>query len=115
MPVEVFFAGVPVSNFAAASAFYDRLFGRPADVVVKEDEEMWRVTDTAWLYVVFDPLRAGHGLITVAVPDLDEAVAELGGRGLESSEVEVIAGAGRKATVTDPEGNRISFVEVERF
>ena len=115
MPVEVFFAGLPVSDFAAASAFYDRLFGRPADVVVKDDEEMWQVTDTAWLYLVFDPIRGGHGLVTLAVDDLDDTVAQLEQRGLESSEVEVIAGAGRKATVIDPEGNRISFVEVERL
>lgn len=114
MLVEVFFAGLPVSDFSAVSAFYDMLFGRPADVLVKEDEEMWQVTDTSWLYLVFDPIRAGHGLVTFAVSDLDAAVAELGERGLETSQVEVIAGAGRKATVIDPEGNRISFVEVER-
>lgn len=45
--------------------------------------------------------------------DLDQAVAEIEYRGIPSPPIEVVAGAGRKASVTDPEGNTITFIEVE--
>ena len=32
---------------------------------------MWRVAETAWLYVVVDAVRAGHGLVALSVADLD--------------------------------------------
>ena len=59
MDVEIAFTGVPVSDLATGRDFFDRLFGRPADVEVAADEVMWRVAETAWLYVVVD--QAGPG------------------------------------------------------
>ena len=52
--IGVVFTGVAVADFEPAVAWYRRLFGRPEDIVVKDDEVMWRITDTAWLYVVAD-------------------------------------------------------------
>lgn len=109
---ELLFAGVPVADFAAAVDWYGRLFGRPADVVVAEAEVMWRVAPTGWVYVIADPGHAGHALVTISVSDLDEAIAELDARGITPNAVEVIDGAGRKAPVTDPDGNTIAFIEV---
>ncbi|HEX6919276.1 MAG TPA: VOC family protein [Actinomycetes bacterium] len=109
---ELLFAGVPVADFAAAVAWYGRLFGRPADVVVAEAEVMWRVAPTGWVYVIADAGHAGHALVTISVSDLDEAIAELNARGITPNAVEVIDGAGRKAPVTDPDGNTIAFIEV---
>jgi hypothetical protein len=43
--MDVLLAGIAVANFGAALAWYDRLFGRPADIVVKDDEVMWRISD----------------------------------------------------------------------
>ncbi len=114
MSIDVRFAGIAVADFDAALAWYDRLLGRAADIVVKDDEVMWRIADGAWLYVVGDPRHAGHALVTLAVADLDEAVAQIERRGLPSPPIETIAGAGRKASVTDLEGNTITFIQVER-
>jgi predicted enzyme related to lactoylglutathione lyase len=111
--IDVVFAGIPVSDFEFALAFYERLFARPADIVAKDDEVMWRVTDTGWLYLVGDPGRAGRALVTLAVDDLDEAIAGIKARGLDCTAVEVVHGAGRKACVIDPEGNTVTFAEVE--
>jgi predicted enzyme related to lactoylglutathione lyase len=112
MNAEVLFAGVAVADYARAVPFYERLFGRPADVVVHDHEVMWRVTDGAWLYVVGDAERAGRALVAICVPDLDEALGDLAARGITPGPVEVVGDSNRKATVTDLEANAISFIEV---
>jgi predicted enzyme related to lactoylglutathione lyase len=110
--MDLLFAGIAVADFGAALAWYEQLLGRPADIIVKDDEVMWRIADAAWLYVTGDPSRSGHALVTVAVADLDETVALIEDRGLRSAPIETIAGAGRKAAFTDPEGNMTTFIEV---
>ncbi len=112
MDVEIAFTGVPVSALVIGQGFYERLFGRPAEVVVSDDEVMWRLAESAWLYVVVDGGRAGNVLATLSVGDLDATLAELGERGISPASVEVIEGAGRKATVPDPDGNSVAIVEV---
>ena len=77
MEVEVAFTGVPVTDLAAGRDFFERLLGRPADIEVAADEVMWRLAETAWLYVVVDPVRAGNGLVALSVADLDATLAEL--------------------------------------
>jgi predicted enzyme related to lactoylglutathione lyase len=111
--VDVLFTGIPVADFPAAVTWYDRLFGRPADIVVKDDELMWRVADSAWVYVVGDPKRVGNALVTMAVPDLEGAMAEIEDRGITGASIEIVAGAGRKASVAEPDGNTITFIEVD--
>ena len=70
-PMDVLFAGVATADFAAAVPWYERLMGRPADVIAHEFEVMWRITDGGWLYLVLDPPRAGQALVAFAVPDLE--------------------------------------------
>ena len=59
-----------------------------------------------------DPARAGHGLASLSVADLDAAMAELGSRGVVPISTEVVGDAGRKATLLDPDGNSVSIIEV---
>ena len=112
MPIDVLFAGIAVSDLQTATTWYDRLLGRPADIIVNDDEVMWRIVEGAWIYLVRDPARAGQALVTLAVPDLEGAIAEIANRGLGLSPIETIEGAGWKATILDPEGNQIAFIEV---
>jgi predicted enzyme related to lactoylglutathione lyase len=112
MEVDIAFTGIPVSELATGRDFFERLFGRPADVVVAEDEVMWRVAESAWLYVVVDPGRAGHALAALSVGDLDATLAELGGRGISAHSVEKVGDAGRKSRVLDPDGNSVAIIEV---
>ena len=77
MEVDLVFTGVPVRSLDAGRDFFERLFGRPADVEVAVDEVMWRVAETAWLYVVVDVARAGDGLVALSVADLDATLDEL--------------------------------------
>ncbi|MEV1288945.1 VOC family protein [Micromonospora sp. NPDC049679] len=110
--MELLFAQVAVGAFADAVEWYGRLFGRAADVVVNDHEVMWRVADTGWLYVIEDDSRAGNGLVTISVSDLDEVVTDLEARGISSGRIETIGDAGRKAIVTDPDGNSIALIQI---
>jgi hypothetical protein len=113
MDVEVAFSGVPVSDFEPGRDFFRLVLGRPADiVVVPGTEEMWRLTDSAWLYVVADPTRAGHALVALSVSALDEVLSELAGRGITPKAVEEHGDGARKATVLDPDGNTVALIEV---
>jgi len=112
MNVDVLFAAVPVTGLAATVPWYEALFGREADIVPNDQEVMWKVVDAGWLYVVEDPPRAGNALVTMSVPDLDSAVAQLGERGLRPDTLEKVGDDGHKATFTDPDGNAVSIIEV---
>lgn len=110
--IEVAFTGVPVTDLTRGQDFFERLLGKPPDVLVNENEVMWQVTEAAWLYVVVDPSRAGHALAAVSVPDLDGALGELATRGIEPSVIEQPGPSARKATVIDPDGNSVAIIEV---
>lgn len=111
MSTDLLFAGVAVADYERALAWYTRLFGRPADVDVAENEAMWQVAEGGWIYVVGDASRAGSALVTLLVGNLEDQVAVLRERGLEPSAIDTMPGSHRKAALTDPEGNRITFGE----
>jgi len=112
MDVNVLFAGIAVSDFKAAQAWYERFFDRPADVVANEDEVMWQVTDRGWLYIVRDADHAGNGIVAMAVPDIEEATSALEAQGVTIGPIEPEGDAGRKAVALDPDGNSIAIIEV---
>jgi predicted enzyme related to lactoylglutathione lyase len=62
--------------------------------------------------VVYDIDRAGKALLTLIVDDLDEQIAALAERGLPTGAIETVSEGARRATITDPEGNMITFAEV---
>jgi predicted enzyme related to lactoylglutathione lyase len=110
--IDVLFAGVSVTDLETALEWYQLLLGRPCDIIVNDDEVMWRVADSGWVYVVIDRQRAGKALVALAVADLDATLAEIADRGLRSSPIEIVGDGGRKATFSDPDGNLIAYIEV---
>jgi predicted enzyme related to lactoylglutathione lyase len=111
LAVNVLFAGIAVMDLGAAVEWYGLLLGGPPDMTPNETECAWRLTDESWIYVVADPERAGRGLATLMVDDLDERLAAIRERGIEVGKIEQINERTRKAEVVDPEGNRIGFGE----
>jgi predicted enzyme related to lactoylglutathione lyase len=114
MATTHFFAGVPVGELGASLDWYERLFARPPDVVPNENEAVWHVVETGSIYVVRDAQRAGNALLTLIVDDLDQQLREFAGRGVATAGIVEVAGAGRTAAITDPEGNTITFAELQR-
>ena len=103
------FAGLAVADLPASLAWYERLFGRPPDLVPNFNEAAWQLTDSGWIYVVGDSTRAGKALLTLLVDDLDDRIAEFAERGFVPLKLETLPNLVRKATLTDPEGNQITF------
>lgn len=112
MAVDVLFAGIPVTELEPAIEWYERFLGSAPDMAPNETERAWRLTDDSWVYVVEDPERAGYGLVTLIVPDLDARIAELNGSGIKTGDVRRLNEKTRTLLVPDPEGNRIQLAEV---
>ena len=108
----ILFAGVAVADFASARAWYESFFGRPPDLVPHDNEAAWKIATDGWVYVVRDPERAGNGLVTILVDDLDERLAALTSRGIQSAAVETYSTGVRKVVFTDPEGNSLALGHV---
>jgi hypothetical protein len=90
MAVAHVFAGIPVADRDAAVSWYERLCGRPPDLIPNEDEAAWQLNDAGWIYIIADVDRAGSSLNTLLVDDLDAFLADLTERGIAAGPVETI-------------------------
>lgn len=112
MDVSYVFAGLVVGNRDSAADWYARLFGRPADMLPNDAEAAWQLGDASSLYLLADPDRAGRGVFTFVVDDLDAVLAEIAARGVELGPVDELTGIGRKCVTIDPDGNAVSIIEL---
>jgi catechol 2,3-dioxygenase-like lactoylglutathione lyase family enzyme len=102
------FAGIRVRDLTTARAWYERLLGEPA-FFPNDTEVVWTVAEERSLYIQEDPGRAGDGLVTFFVDDLDAWIAKIGSRGLEPAERETYSNGVRKAIYRDDDGNEVGF------
>jgi len=111
MSIDHVLAVVPVTNFEAAHAWYERLFGRAADNLPMQGQLVeWRVTESGWVQVTRDAERAGSALVNFAVDDLDQHVADVSERGLAPGAIETVNKGVQLSAIRDLEGNTITFI-----
>ena len=103
------FAGIPVDDYAAALAWYERLFGAPPAFFPTDTEAVWDLAEHRSVYVERQPEHAGHAMLTVLVDDLDTRVAAIAKRGIEPAKRETYDNGVRKITYRDADGNEIGF------
>lgn len=103
------FAGVPVSDFERAVAWYARLYGAPETFRAHETEYVWTLAEDRSVYVLLKPESAGHALVTVMLDDLDGFADGAAARGLEPTARETYEGGVRKLVYHDPDGNELGF------
>jgi catechol 2,3-dioxygenase-like lactoylglutathione lyase family enzyme len=103
------FAGIPVRDYTAAVAWYERLLGAAPSFLPNDTEAVWELAEHRYVYVVVRPEHAGHAMHTVFLGDFDAYIAQIAERGLEPAERETYANGVRKATFRDPDGNEIGF------
>jgi catechol 2,3-dioxygenase-like lactoylglutathione lyase family enzyme len=104
------FAGLPVADYAAAYDWYARLLGRPANMFPHDGEAVWLLTPSCSIYVVQDPERAGRGLVTLAIGDLDAHEQRLREAGLAFDE-RADGSSPRRLVVKDVDGNTLTFFQ----
>ncbi|MGH8793706.1 MAG: VOC family protein [Stackebrandtia sp.] len=103
------FAGVPVRDYAAATAWYERLLGAPPSFLPNDVEAVWELAEHRYVYIEVRPDHAGHAKHTLFVGDFDARISQIAERGLEPAETETYSNGVRKTTFRDPDGNEIGF------
>jgi hypothetical protein len=103
------FAGIRVSDYEAARAWYERLLGREPSFIPHATEAVWELAEHRSLYIEEDAEGAGRALVTVLVDDLDARVADIASRGLDPDERVTYSIGARKAIYRDLDGNEIGF------
>ncbi len=82
MTVDLF-AGIPVTDYAAALPWYGQFFGSGPSFLPNDIEAVWEVAEHRYIYIVREPGRAGNALVFSFVDDLDDRVAKIARRGIE--------------------------------
>ncbi len=108
MAVDLY-AGISVTDYTAALAWYERLLGRPPTFVPNETEAVWDLAEHRSVFIEERPEHAGHARHTIIVDDLDALVAQIGDRGLMPAKQETYSNGVRKAAYRDPDGNEVGF------
>ncbi|WP_017591891.1 VOC family protein [Nocardiopsis potens] len=108
MTVEPF-AGVPVTDYDAALAWYEKLLGAPPAFLPNGTEAVWGLGEGRWIYIEVRPGHAGHAMHTLFADDFDARLARIAERGLEPARREAYENGVRKAVFRDPDGNEIGF------
>jgi catechol 2,3-dioxygenase-like lactoylglutathione lyase family enzyme len=103
------FAGIPVRDYSAATAWYERLLGSPPSFLPNEVEAVWELAEHRYVFIEVRPDHAGHASHTVFVGDFDDRISRIAERGLMPAEREVYDNGVRKAIFRDPDGNEIGF------
>ena len=103
------FAGVRVSDYAAARPWYERLFGSEPAFEPHETECVWELAEHRYAYIVEAPEGGGGGVLTLFVGDLDRVVDGIAARGIGPDEQETYPGKARKVVYRDADGNEIGF------
>jgi hypothetical protein len=103
------YAGICVSDYAAARPWYERLLGSEPTFLAHETEAVWDLAEGRSIFVLENPDRAGYALHTIFVDDLDSHVSEIASRGINPAERETYSNGVRKAIYRDVDGNEIGF------
>lgn len=103
------FAGIAVSDYAAARTWYERLLGCEPSFLPHDTEAVWELAEHRFIFIVQDAQRAGHAHHTIFVADLDALESEIASRGIDPAERETYSNGVRKAIYRDAEGNEIGF------
>src|SRR5580704_17388696 len=97
------FAGIPVTDYAAALPWYERLFGGAPSFLPNDTEAVWELAEHRYVYIVQQPGRAGRAVVLSFVDDLGDRVAGIAGRGIEPAERETYDNGVTKVTYRDKE------------
>jgi predicted enzyme related to lactoylglutathione lyase len=103
------FAGIPVTDYAAALPWYEQFFGGSPSFLPNDTEAVWEVAEHRYVYIVQEPARAGNALVLSFVDDLDDRIAEIARRGIEPAGRETYDSGVAKVTYRDADGNEISL------
>jgi hypothetical protein len=103
------FAGISVSDYDTAVAWYQTLLGAPPSFLPNDIEAVWELGEHQYIYIEVVPEHAGHAQHTLFVEDFEGTLRAIADRGLEPANRETYDNGVRHATYHDPDGNEISY------
>ena len=101
------FAGINVADLDTAREFYERLLGRPPDLVPNDREAAWQLHEGAWIVLIADARGAGGAQHTLILPELEPFLAAARDAGIDAGPVEPVGEGMRQSIIEDPDGNRL--------
>jgi predicted enzyme related to lactoylglutathione lyase len=102
---------LPVKDFEAALNWYKKLLGRDPDVVPMEGIAEWQLVENGWIQVSTDAERAGCTTVVLEVNDLEAQCKACSDADVSIGEIVEYPEVIKMVEITDPEGNKISFVQ----
>lgn len=111
MNVTSVFAAIAVADFDAALRWYEKVFGRPADVFPMEGLAEWYLVNQSGVQVFQDENLAGKSSATFVVSSLEDQLAALKALGISFGPIVGVPNIVKATTVTDLEGNQITIAE----
>lgn len=109
MEIQFIYAAMRVSDIASATAFYAKVLGREPDDHPMDTLVQWR-QQGAGIQLFADAGNAGHGTMTLVIPDMDAAKTLLAGKGVDIGAIQQ-GDFGRIARFKDPDGNDLVLAE----
>jgi catechol 2,3-dioxygenase-like lactoylglutathione lyase family enzyme len=103
------FAGIRVSDYAAARPWYERLLGGEPSFLPHDTEAVWELDEHRHVYIAQDAENPGGAAIVIFVDDLDTTIDAIAARGLEPDERVTYSNGVRKVLFRDGDGNEIGF------
>ena len=105
--------GIRTGDLAGARVWYERILGRPPDLVPADGVYEWRLAPGAWLQLIAgEPAEPGIGQIArLGVAEIGAARAALEAAGARAGEVTTIPDVVAICDVEDPFGNALSIYE----
>jgi predicted enzyme related to lactoylglutathione lyase len=110
MNIQGLYAAVFVKDIASSSAFYSRLLGRQPDDKPMDTLVQWRGFGNAGIQLFRDPSKAGRGVMTLVVPDLEATKSLLDAQDIDLGQVQQ-GDFGKIAHLADPDGNVVTLAE----
>ncbi|ODT72728.1 MAG: hypothetical protein ABS75_02690 [Pelagibacterium sp. SCN 63-23] len=99
-------AGIAVEDLAKSLAWYEYVFGRPADARPMADVAEWKLPGGGWVHVMTDEDRAGASFTVLVVDDIAEELARLETYGIKPV-AKAIGDFFKTAKLRDPDGNML--------
>jgi hypothetical protein len=103
------YAGICVTDYAAARPWYERLLGSEPTFFAHDTEAVWQLAEGGSIFVKEDADRAGYALHALVADDLDSLVSDIASRGISPAECETYSNGVRKAIYRDADGNEVGF------
>jgi catechol 2,3-dioxygenase-like lactoylglutathione lyase family enzyme len=105
-------AGIAIKDLDKAVGWYSKLLGRSPDSHPMPEVHEYEFPGGGWMQIFADQARAGKSSLTLTVDNVDDLIAMLKSKGIDSG-TPARSDFVDTTIVIDPDGNRIVFAQAK--